>query len=244
MLNAADYFNALFKNTQVNGIVIMDMDGMIKQVNDAFTKAYGYTTQDLQSKFYGVLFTEKDRTLLKPEIELNMTIREGSSTDENYIVHKDGTLLWVTGESVLVKDETHTGIVKIIHNIHAQKQLERYLLASNELLNDLFDSVKSGLLLLDGRLRVIRANSAFLKIFDCSTAVVEGSKIREIPNAFWSEQEVRNDIRTVITKGHALKKEYVVGNDKSNFSKIQITSKLLNSEDNAERRLLLVIKKL
>lgn len=78
MLKPEDYFNAFFKQSKTNGIVLMDTDGIIQEINEAFTQAYGYTNEDLVSKHNRVLFTEKDRTLLRPEIEINTTLRTGS----------------------------------------------------------------------------------------------------------------------------------------------------------------------
>lgn len=242
MLKPKDYFTAIFNNSTTNGIVLMDGDGVIQKVNSAFTQTYGYTDEDIRSKHCRILFTEKDRTLLKPEIEINTTLRTGASSDENYIMHKDGTPIWVTGEAILVKTETATGIVKIIHNIHAQKQLERYLLASNQLLQDLFNSTASGLLLLDGRMRTVKANTAFLKMFNCPAAIAEGGKLQEIGHSFWSDNEVKQDIRIAVTRNENLKKEYIIADNEGRFSKIEIVSKILSEDGNPEKRILLMIK--
>jgi PAS domain S-box-containing protein len=242
MSNTVNYFDALFHNAKQNAIMTMDKNGIIQQVNEAFTTAYGYTTEDLQSKHFRLLYIDKDKVLLKPEIELNKTLREGASGDENYLVHKDTTPIWVSGESVLVKTENETNIIKVIHNIHAQKQLERYLLASNELMNDLFNSVHSALLLLDNSLRTIKSNKAFLRLFELNTPIIEGNKIQQIPHPFWSDPEVKNDIRNVLVKGEKINKEYITGNGKSNYRKIHITSKRMTGDDNSEKRLLLVVK--
>ena len=70
-------------------------------------------------------------------------------------MHKDGNKVWVTGESVLIEktDDNTTYIVKVVHNIHAQKQLERFLLQSHEFIDTVFDSIdESALLMLDSRL--------------------------------------------------------------------------------------------
>lgn len=244
MLNAEDYFKALYDHSRANAVILMDKDGIVQQVNKAFSEAYGYQNDELKSKHFRLLYTKEDQTLLRPEIEVNVTLREGTSSDENYLVHKDGTVVWVSGEAILVKAANETGILKIIHNIHAQKQLERYLLASNEMLEGLFNSTKSSLLLLDGRLRTVKANAAFLKMFSCPQSIVEGSKLQEIPHPFWKENEVKSDIRNIFIKGVRLKKEYVIGNDKKDFHKIEITSKMLSDDSNPETRLLLVIKEL
>ena len=242
MLNGQDYFNAFYDRSRTNAIMLMDQDGIIQKVNDAFTEVYGYSNDDLKSKHFRLLYTKEDQVLLRPDIEINTVLREGTSGDENYLVHKDGTPVWVSGEAILVNANNETGILKIIHNIHAQKQLERYLLASDEMLEGLFNSTKSALLLLDGRLRTVRTNKAFLRMFNCPVPIVEGSKLQEIPHPFWSESEVKSDIRNIFTKGIKLKKEYIVGNDKTDFQKIEITSKMLSDGGNPETRLLLVIK--
>jgi PAS domain S-box-containing protein len=120
----------------------MNEKGMIQEVNGAFTTAFGYTTADLKSRHSRTLFSEKDQLTLLPEIELNQTHRDGARSDENYLIHKDGTPIWITGESIQARIDNATCIVKIIPSIHAQKQLERYLLNASELLESLFESVQ------------------------------------------------------------------------------------------------------
>lgn len=242
MLNTENFFESIYNNTKQNAIMIMSGEGIIQQVNEAFTTAYGYSNEDLHSKHFRLLYIEKDQVLQKPEIELNQTHRQGSHSDENYIVHKDGTPIWVTGESLLVNTDGPASIVKVIHNIHAQKQLERYLLASSELLDSLFDSVQSGLLLLDSTLRVVKTNTSFHKMFGLQTPLMEGSKLQEIPDPIWHAEELRNDLRNVLVAGEKINKEYIAGNDKSDFRRLHVVSKLMIGEDTGEKRMLLVIK--
>src|SRR5829696_2498483 len=207
MTETQHFFDNIFNNAKANAIVIMNEDGIIQKVNTAFTTAYGYSTEDLKTKHTRVLYTEKDQLTRRPEIELNTTQREGAASDENYLIHKDGTPIWVTGESILVKTDDVTCIVKVIHNIHAQKQLERYLLSTSELLENLFESVQqSGLLILDSTLKVVKTNERFRKMFQVSEPVSEGAKLQQIPHPFWSTEEIKNDIRGVVVGGRALHK--------------------------------------
>jgi PAS domain S-box-containing protein len=241
----SEVFDQLFVNTKQTAMLIMDGQGIVQQVNEAFTTAYGYTTEDIAEKHFRMLYLEKDQVTQRPEIELNVTHREGSSTDENYLVHKDSTPIWVTGESVLIKTKESPFIIKIIHNIHAQKQLERYLLASHELLDSLFDSVQqSGLLLLDTQLRTLKANSAFAKLFNLNVEIVEGSRVQEIPHAFWQGEEIKTDLRNALVNNAAIKKTYITEADEvEEFERLTIISKLIHNEETTERQLLLVIKK-
>lgn len=238
-------FDQLFRNARQTAILIMNGEGIVQQVNEAFTTAYGYSTDDLALKHFRVLYLEKDQVTLRPEIELNTTHREGSSSDENYLVHKDGTPIWVTGESISVKAEDGSFIVKIIHNIHALKQLERYLLNSHELLDSLFESVQqTGLLLLDAQLRTVKANGAFRALFGLSQKIQKGSRLQEIPHPFWRGEEIRTDIVNVLVNRATINKDYSTGQEgKEEFQRLHIVSKLIHSEASEEKQLLLVIKK-
>ena len=237
------FFDAIFNNAKANAVLIMDSDGIIQQVNAAFTTAYGYTTEDLKAKHCRILFTEKDQLTRRPEIELYTTHREGASIDENYLVHKDGTPIWVTGESILVETVESKCIVKIIHNIHAQKQLERFLLRTSELLNSLFDSVQqSGLLLIDASLKVIKTNEQFRKIFGVTEPITEGARLQQIPHPFWSTDEIKNDLRSVIVHEIVLNKEYIIEKGEEVFQRLHIASKIIVGEGEAEKRVLLMVK--
>jgi PAS domain S-box-containing protein len=237
-------FYEVFNNAKANGIIIMDEKGIIQQVNGAFTTAFGFTTEDLKSKHTRTLFLEKDQLTLLPEIELNQTHREGTSSDENYLVHKDGTPIWITGESILVKDKNSTIIVKIIHNIHAQKQLVRYLLSTTELVESLFKSVQSGLIILDSRLKVIKTNEPFHKLFHLAEPCTKGARLQQINHPFWSGDEIKNDLRSVLVNARVLNKEYLVDKENRQFHRLHITSKTIVSDDGTDKQILLMIKEI
>ncbi|MCR6640561.1 MAG: HAMP domain-containing histidine kinase [Sporocytophaga sp.] len=73
--------------------------------------------------------TEKDAV---PEKELLRTISTGSSLDNNYILHKNGSELWVHGENIYTKDDNNrTFFIKLIQDISEQKFLELELQQRN-----------------------------------------------------------------------------------------------------------------
>ena len=235
-------FDALFNNAKANSIIIMDEKGIIQEVNRAFTAAFGYTTEDLRSKHTRTLFLQKDQLTLLPEIELNQTHRDGSSSDENYLVHKDGTPIWITGESILAKVDDSICIVKIIHNIHAQKQLERYLLSTTELLDSLFESVNSGLIILDSSLKVIKTNEPFNRLFNLIEPFPQGVKLQQMNHPFWSGDEIRNDLRNVLVSARVLNREYLVDKGNREFARLHIHSKTIMNDDGTDKQILLMIR--
>lgn len=243
MIATQEFFEDIFKNAKTTAILLMTDNGIIETVNDAFTSAYGYTTEDLRAKHFRLLYIEKDQLLRLPEIELANVHRDGSSNDENYLVHKNGVPIWVTGEAVLVKSNENSCIAKITHNIHAQKQLERFLLRTSELLNGLFESVQqSGLLIVDSTLRVVKMNGHFKKMFGVTESVPEGAKLQQIPHSFWQGEEIKNDLRQVLVGGAALNKDYVVRTDDERASQVRIESKTIVEDGGQDKQVLLVIK--
>jgi PAS domain S-box-containing protein len=242
-LNTTGFFETFFNNARYNGILLMKCDGEILDVNEAFHLRFGYLPEDLIGKNFSILFTENDRAIKKPESELQTVQEQGSANDENYIVHKDGSKLWVTGESVLIRNkDRETCIVKVVHNIHAQKQLERFLLKSHEFIESIFDSITdSALLLLDSSIRVNKVNRAFIKMFKLQKEPVKGSRLSDINNAFWARPDVKQGIVNFIVTEKGGTKTYEMEMDGENI-KLNFQGKLIEGVAGNERKLLIMIK--
>ncbi|WP_051313228.1 PAS domain-containing sensor histidine kinase [Sporocytophaga myxococcoides] len=126
------FFKIMFNNAKATSIVIMDTEGVIIDVNEAFIRTFGYSKEDLIDKNFSILFIEKDRNNAVPQKELSRTIRTGSSLDNNYILHKNGSQLWVHGENIYTKDDKNrTFLIKLIQDITEQKVLEHELQQRN-----------------------------------------------------------------------------------------------------------------
>jgi PAS domain S-box-containing protein len=222
----------------------MDKQGVILKINHAFNIRFGYTSEDLVGKNFSILFTEQDRGTNKPEREIQKTLAEGSANDENYLVHKDGSKIWVAGESVLIDRGDETNIIKVVHNIHAQKQLERFLLQSHEFLDTIFDSItESALLFLDSRLRILKVNAAFLELFELKQPPAEGSRLIELDHPFWKRPEVRQEaVNFLVMRGIGDEKVFDMETKTGVAKQIGIRGKLMEAVADTERKLLIMIK--
>ena len=244
-MDTSGFFETFFNNAKYNGIIIMDTQGTIININEAFHIRFGYAAEDLLGKSFSVLFTEKDKEINKPEIELQNVLSEGSANDENYLMHKDGNTVWVTGESVLIenkKDEAY--VVKVVHNIHAQKQLERFLLQSHEFIDTVFDSIdESALLLLDSRLHVIKANKAFIEMFELRQPITEGGRLSDLDNSFWQRADVKQEtVNFLVMHNINEVKTFDLETKSGEVRKISFQAKLVEGIPGAERKLLVMIK--
>ncbi|MEJ7626340.1 MAG: PAS domain-containing protein [Ferruginibacter sp.] len=242
-MNSENFFKDIFRNARENSLIIMDSRGYIIKASRSFTTSFGYSAGDIAGKHFRMLFTTADRKIKKPENEIKVAIAEGSKSDNNYLVHKDGSLIWVMGESVSVKHATEKYLVKIIHNIHAQKQLERFLMESNEFVDTIFDSIKdTSLIILDSALKVVKSNKAFNKMFSLRSSPVEGSRLTQIENDFWKDTSVRKKLLDSFINRQSIKNERFTYKPKKGSEKhINIDSKLMDGDAN-EKKILLVIK--
>jgi PAS domain S-box-containing protein len=121
----------------------MNTEGDILKVNKAFSEEFGYSNKEIEGKNFSILFTEEDLKKGKPEAELKKVKSKGVATDDNYMVNKDETMTWVSGESIFVdKHDSENYIIKVFQNIHAQKQLEHFLIESSEFFENIIESIK------------------------------------------------------------------------------------------------------
>lgn len=244
MLKTSSFFDSLCKNAKHNTIIVMDTTGIILEVNDAFLHSFGYSRADVLQKNFSMLFTDEDKKKNKPGLEIEKTNTEGSGNDDNFLVQKSGKPVWVNGESVLVTDEENLSfIVKIIHNISAQKQLERFLLQSNDFIEEILDSITDrALIIIDASMKVVKVNSSFLEMFDLTKPPAEDSRISSIGHHFWASPPVKEMMRDILVKDEAVQDllmRYITRN--GDTKQIAITSKFLHSRD-ADKRILLSIK--
>ncbi|HUR12623.1 MAG TPA: PAS domain-containing protein [Flavitalea sp.] len=243
-MDSGIFFESVFNNAKLNAILIMDEKGIIIKANQAFSSAFGYTAEELKGQYFDLFFVDSDRKAHVPEKEIIKVNTTGSADDDNYLVHKDGTPVWVTGEAILAITDNGRYIVKIIHNIHAQKLLEGYLLKSNEILEHLFESVREqALLIINSQMQVLRANKAFLKMFDLSENFTSGSKMSDLGHPFWRSQEIKSSVRKMIIENIPLNEVYTLSLADSQ-RQFHITSKGLLNDDVTERQILFAIKEI
>ena len=159
------YFNALFKNAKQNAIVITDTKGIVIGINNAFTECFGYEENDIIGKNGMILFTEEDQKKGLPEKEIATVLSTGQADDKNYLVNRNKEITWVSGESVLVKnDRGDEVILKVVQNIHLQKTSEVSLRLLNDFNENILQSISDSVIVLDGKFNLLKANDAFLKL--------------------------------------------------------------------------------
>jgi PAS domain S-box-containing protein len=221
----------------------MDCDGTILSVNDSFKNNFGYSNQEIKGLNFNVLFNETDKEKKCPETELETVLANGNPTDENYVVHKNGTEIWATGEALLVKGTNGLNyIVKDIVNLQSKKHLQFFVNETENLLERLFESSNEiSVIVLDGGLRILKVNNAFLHLFEIETAPAAGSTLSSLNHTFWNDPSIKQDLRNIVVKNQSLQDKKVLLEAGKTKRTIRLNSKLVDKEG-GEKKLFIIIQ--
>jgi PAS domain S-box-containing protein len=242
-MDTSFFFDSYFDHAEINCMVIMDCDGTILKVNRAFGKNYGYTTEDLGGKHFDILFNEKDKEERKPQIELETVLKLKQSHDENYIVDKNGAGIWSTGETVMVDGgEGKLYLLKDIINLQSKRQLQLFLNQTEELLERVFSSsTEIPMLILDGSMKVVKANEPFVKLFNLTSQPSPGTRVADIDHPFWKGSILRTELANILIANQALKNRRYVIRDKQGGSKaILINTRIIEGNPELGKRVFLI----
>lgn len=196
-----DYYRALFDNPKKNSVMLLDDEGIILEVNRAFLLSFGYEEADLIGEHFGMLFTAADQERDLPMREVRMVMEEGQSFDNNYLVNRSGSLTWASGESVLLTNaQGRKCILKVIQNIHVQKESERSIVRLNNFNESILASIEDAVLVLDPELRLVKANRAFLELFSLAEPHLHLVDFRQLLQGMDREDEVYAAVQAMFSK--------------------------------------------
>lgn len=194
-----NYFHALFNESKENAVLLLNENGIILEVNSAFTNSFGYEKEEVYGKDFKMLFTEEDQQEDRPEKEIATVLSEGQAYDNNYLVPKDKIITWVSGESTLVKDDKgQLYILKIIQNINEHKISENSIISLNDFNDSILKCIEDGVIVLDKNLKIIKANDAFSRIFSNTANKIKDISFAELIAPFDKNNDLNHKIIQVI----------------------------------------------
>ncbi|MEJ7588041.1 MAG: PAS domain-containing sensor histidine kinase [Ferruginibacter sp.] len=127
---------------------------------------------------------------------------QGQSSDNNFIVHENKTLTWVSGESILVEEPGgKKNIVKIIQNINSVKVSEESIIRLNNFNEGILRSIEDPVIVLNKDLNLIKANAAFQKLAGYTESNTPDLNIEGLIKTFDNSNELLDNIRKAQATG-------------------------------------------
>lgn len=246
-MNKSKFFEDYYKNAGVNCILIMDSKGKIIEVNNCFTKNFGYRNKDIAGKNFSILFSQPDIKENKHLIELEKVNTNGQANDDNYIIDKHGYAIWCTGECLLITNsDEEKYIVKDIVNLQTKKQVQLILTDTEMLLERVFNSTKEfPMMVLNGSMRINKLNDAFLEIFEIDDCLPEGSRLSDIAHPFWQTSEIKKDLRQIIINKATMKeKDYLFKTKNGEQKRLRLNSLIIKTAEGNETKIYIMFEEL
>lgn len=241
-IDSSTFYHSQFLHSKQNAMIIMDAEGYIINANKAFEENFGYSEKDLAGKHTRIFFTVEDQNLKKPEMELATVKEQGCAEDNNYLVHKDGSLIWVMGESILMNAVDEIYIGKVIHNIHTQKVMERFLIETNEFVESILKTIKDALVVVDTDLRILKSNKAFYEMFEIPEETIEGILLYDLNYAFWNKQGMQGKLETMVEENEFFQtNQYQWKKPNDTTRTFNVTAKMMDYSVDKKKRILLAI---
>ncbi|KAK4113387.1 hypothetical protein N656DRAFT_788909 [Canariomyces notabilis] len=126
-------FRILVQAVKDYAIFLLDTKGRIASWNDGAELLKGYKRHEIIGKHFSIFYGKEDLEIRKPEMELEICMREGRVEDEGWRYRRDGSRFWANVVITAVyKDGVHVGFGKVTRDLTERKSAESRLIAAYE----------------------------------------------------------------------------------------------------------------
>jgi len=177
--------------------------------------------------------TEKAREVLKT-----------LATYEDEVQTSDGHWYRMTIMAHRTAENVIEGVVLTFVNIDAQKEAQdREMAAAKRFADNIIDTVRESLLVLDAQMRVLTANRRFYETFKTTAGLTEGKSLFHIGDGQWDIAPLRRRLQQILQEGKNFEGFKVEQRfPKIGDRKMSLNGRLLSQEDKAESKILLAIE--
>ncbi len=250
MRDSEGIYRVLFENAS-DGIVLIDTEARVLEVNEANGKIFGWTREEVLGKSIfelGLLPQEDEKTYFE---DMKLSIKDYSTDGiwETEVIRKDGTRAFVEVNVNLVKEDGKPiGLLSIIRDVTDRKRMEQALQESEEMKRALLNATTDAVMLLDLEGDILDINTAYADKFGRGIEELIGLYLWDlIPS---DVQGLKENIDSVIQKGNSLRFEaeykgawtdniiYPVSDMQGNVLRIAIFSHDITTRKQAEEALL------
>ena len=207
-----DRFRALFDMSR-DGIVFVDLDGHIEEMNQAYLDLVGYGRDEITTHTYQDLTPEKWRAIEAEIIETQVMPRGFSDEYEKEYVRKDGSIAPISLRTILVRDLEGRPIrfMGIVRDITELKEKEEALKASEKRYRGLFDLSHDGVVFVGLNGPVEEANPAYLDMLGYELDELVGMTYQQLTPPRWAAMEADIVAEQLLSRGYTdeYEKEYI-----------------------------------
>jgi len=128
-LQSESRFRLLMDAVQDYAIFMLDTEGRVVSWNSGAQRIKGYAASEIVGKHFSCFYPQEDLRNRKPEMELEVAIKEGRFEEEGWRLRKDGSRFWAHVTITAVRDDSGTliGFGKVTRDSTTRMEAERAL---------------------------------------------------------------------------------------------------------------------
>lgn len=151
----AEFYSQVIDSLQDYSIFTLDNDLIINSWNSGATKIFQYETDEIIGQNFEVIFTEEDRKIGAPTLEIKTALKDGRAVDNKWHICKDGSKFYAYGLvfPLLGLNGEMMGYVKILRDLTERKKSEDSIAKQLKELEELNTHKESVLAILSHDLR-------------------------------------------------------------------------------------------
>ncbi len=109
-----------------HAIFMLDPRGWVTSWNPGAARIKGYRTQEIMGRHFSVFYPEEEVRAGKPQVDLELTARQGRLEEEGWRVRKDGSRFWANIVISAVRDDRGEllGFTKVTRDMTERKRAE------------------------------------------------------------------------------------------------------------------------
>lgn len=194
-----DHYRLMYEES-IDGYVVVDMEGYIKECNSAFKKNIGYTDAELKQMTFRQLTPAKWHDMEDKIIRELVSSGSHSHVYEKEYIHKDGHVFPVELRTYLIKNPEGRlhGMWALVRDITERKRAENKLRESENKYKTIFENTGTAITILEEDKTISLANTEFEKLTGYSREEIEGKKA-------WTEFVVKEDMERMAAQ-HKLRR--------------------------------------
>ena len=156
----------LLRNVTDYAIILLAPTGHVATWDEGAQRLLGYTADEILEQHVSVLFTPEDVAQGRPDREIETARTTGQAEDENWLVRRDGSRLWMTGSTTALwsTDGTLRGFAKIVRDLSERKRWEDAVARSERRFRALIEQSADAIVLNDAQGTITEASPALTRL--------------------------------------------------------------------------------
>ena len=186
-------FHIQMERIKDSAMFTFDAEGIVLDWNPGAERLQGYLAEEIVGENFSSLYSQEDRNAGKPQEDLVNAATEGQVEGERWRVRKDGSGFWADVIITALHDETGIlrGFSEVTRNVTERKQWETEVQDAQKYAENIVETVRESLVVLNSDLKVLTANHSFYDTFKVSQEETLGKFVYDLGNRQWDIPELR-----------------------------------------------------